>query len=377
MIKIAVITNIIPTYREGFYDRLFSEPDISVTVFCQDDIPGLNLPSIHKKYGNRINIVKYFSTYKEKICWQFLPWTNLFNNYDVVFVGGNPRIISDLLISTALHICGKHIVHWTMVRSFRANSFTEFIRLLWSKIFKNIFVYTDAEAEYLVRKGFKNKFILGMNNGLDQKKIDFSASKWTASKLKEWRYKNKLEEKILILSCARLESKNKFHQVIQALPQIIASIPNCVWCVIGDGDSKASMNELVKNLGLDNNVRFVGALYKEEELAPWFLSSEILIHPAAIGLTLMHAFGYGLPVITHGCLEMHNPEYAAFEPELTGRNFQIDNICSLAETVIALLNDSSARIIMKKNVLTIAREKYNIDIMVDRFIEIARVASSK
>lgn len=377
-IKIAIITNIITSYREGYYDCLFKKENLDVTVYCQDHMPGMNVSSIHKKYGNRIKIVKFISAKREKIAWQFLPWREIFRNYDVVFVGGNPRVLSDMTISTALHFAGKGVVHWTMAHSFRANTFTENVRLFWARLFKFIFVYTDSEVEYLHSRGFKNNFILGMNNGLDQKKIDSIAVTWPKERLNEWMVLNKLENRILLLSCARLNEKNKFELVLQALPEIVAQFPSLIWCVIGDGNNKIQLEAAVKYFGLSNHVLFVGALYEEDKLAPWFLSSEIFIHPAAIGLSLLHAFGYGLPVITHGQAEYHGPEYAAFRPEHTGRNFNYGNAKHLAKVVIDLLRDKRLRISMKEHVLRIAREKYNVDVMTERFVQIAkRVVNDK
>ena len=37
-----------------------------------------------------------------------------------------------------------------------------------------IFVYTDKEVNYLRDMGFTKQCIIGMNNGLDQKKIDLN-----------------------------------------------------------------------------------------------------------------------------------------------------------------------------------------------------------
>jgi glycosyltransferase involved in cell wall biosynthesis len=372
ILKIAIITNIIPSYREGFYDRLLKREDLNVTVYCQDHIPGMNLKPIHEKYGDRAQIVKFISAKKEKIVWQFLPWRKLFKNYDVVFVAGNPRVISDLFLSIALLTARKGVVIWTQAHSFRAIAFSERIRLFWTRFFKFIFVYTDAEVEYLRSKGFKNNFILGMNNGLDQKKIDVIIFKWTNERLQEWRQKNLLENKVMILSCARLDIKNKFELVIQAIPLILTKIPNLIWCIIGDGDQRNNLEQMVRTAQLEDHVRFIGSIYEEKEIAPWFLSSEILIHPAAIGLTLLHSFGYGLPVITHGKGELHNPEYAAFEPELTGRNFQIGNVQDLSNVVLGLLKDDNARYKMKKYAISVAREKYNVDIMVERFATITK-----
>lgn len=370
-INVAILTNIVTTYREGFYDRLFRREDMNVTVYCQDHMPGMNVLSIHEKYGDRIKIIKYLSAPKEKIAWQFLPWRQIFSGYDVVFVGGNPRVLSDLLISTVLHFAGKAIVHWTMAHTFSANVLTENIRLFWSRLFNVIFVYTDAEVDFLRRKGFKNNYILGMNNGLDQKEIDRAKLKWPDARLREWRCSNELDGSVLLLSCARLDAKNKFEQVVRALPMMLAKVPNLIWCVIGNGDEKNHLVAMVKSAGLEDHVRFVGTIYQEDELAPWFLSSEILIHPAAIGLTLLHSFGYGVPVVTHGEAKLHGPEYAAFEPGRTGRNFHIGDVRSLADTVVELHQDRAARSNMKSYVFNVVREKYNIDVMVDRFASIA------
>jgi glycosyltransferase involved in cell wall biosynthesis len=374
IINVAIITNIIPSYREGFYDRLFKRDDMNVKVYCQKKIPGLNLISIHNKYGGRIRLIKYLSGAKEMIVWQFLPWLEIFSAYDVIFIGGNPRVISDVAISTILHLSGKSVVHWIMAHSFRANTITENVRLFWSRIFKYIFVYTDEEVSFLRRKGFKRNYISGMNNGLDQKEIDAAILRWPAARLKAWRISNGFENNVLVLSCARLEAKNNFELVIRALPLMLDRVPNLVWCLIGGGREKEKLATMAKRAGLEEKIRFLGEKYDEDELAPWFLSSEVLIHPAAVGLTMLHSFGYGLPVVTHGEAKHHNPEYAAFEPERTGRIFHRGDFRSLAETVVGLLGDGAARVNMKQYASRVAREKYNVDIMVERFVGIANKA---
>lgn len=375
--NIAIITNIIPSYREGFYDRLLGRKDVNLTIYCQDHIPGRNLKSIHGKYGEHVTIVKFRSADKEKIVWQFLPWRTIYNSYDVVFIEGNPRMLSNVGMSLVLLLAKKGVIIWTQAHSFRNSKLSENIRLSWLRLYKYIFVYTDSEVGFLENKGFKTNVMLGMNNGLDQKKIDESASAWTQERLLAWRQSNETIQRVMVLSCARLDQKNKFGQVIQALPLMIKKIPHLLWCIIGDGEERESLESQVNSLGLNNHVRFVGPLYAEDELAPWFLSSEILIHPAAIGLTIMHSYGYGLPVVTHGMAELHNPEYAAFEPEKTGLNFKMDDIADLANTVVGLLEDKAKLMEMKDYVLYLAREKYNVDIMVEQFLKIASLSKNR
>ena len=376
-LKIGITTNIITTYRKGFYDRLFSKPDIDVTVYCQDHMPGMNLLSIHKQYPSNVKIIKFISAKKEKIVWQFLPWKEIITKYDVVFVSGNPRVLSDVVLGTLLRLMGKRVVLWTMAHSYRGNKLTESIRLLWSQIFQNIFVYTDKEVEYLKEKGFRNHYILGMNNGLDQKNIDSIVSKWTEEKITKWMELNDYQNKKIIISCARLETKNNFGLVIEALPKIVQKIPNLLWFLIGGGDEEENLKKLASKLRVEKHIVFLGAIYEEEKLAPYFLSSLLFIHPAAIGLSLLHAFGYGIPVIVHDQIDLHGPEYAAFQNHITGKNFKFNDPDDLANVIITLLNNPNEINQMKRNVQKIAREQYNVDIMVDRFIQMANHATYK
>ena len=377
ILKIAIVVNIIPNYREGFYDRLFSRKDLLVKVYCQDRIPGMNLKTIHNKYPNNVKLLKYFSAKREKLSWQFIPWREVLIGYDVVFVEGNPRNLSHAILASYLRLFRKKVVLWTMAHSFRGYALTENLRLLWSRIFDSLFVYTDAEVDFLRRKGFKNNYIVSMNNGLDQKNIDATILMWPEKRLQEWRIAHKLENRTLLLSCARLEQKNRFDQVVRALPTIIKHIPTILWCVIGSGSELNRLKNAVNADCLFKHVHFVGELYCEKELAPWYLSSEIFLHPAAAGLSILHAFGYGLPVVINDNKYAHGPEYGAFEQARTGWTFHENNVRHLSETIINLLNDDEARKSMKSYVHKVTREKYNVDVMVERFVQIAKIAANK
>jgi glycosyltransferase involved in cell wall biosynthesis len=120
----------------------------------------------------------------------------------------------------------------------------------------------------------------------------------------------------------------------------------------------------------------VGPLFEEPSLAPWFLGSEWLVHPAGIGLTLLHAFGYGLPVVTSDNAEVQMPEFDAFSAGETGLLYRDGDAASLAATVCRGLEDEPARQRMRRRVREIARDDYNIRVMVERFAAIARHAAS-
>lgn len=371
---VAIITNVIPSYRAGFYDRLFARTDLLVDVYCQSDIPGMNVRPIHDRYPARVHIAKAISANKEALSWQSLPWRKVLFGYDVVFVDGNPRIVSHAVVASLLRVLRRNVVLWTMGHSYR-NRPTERVRLRWTRSFRRILLYTDAEVRAFRHNGFSSHDLSAMNNGLDQKKIDAAIDEWDGDRLDAWRRGQHLEGHTIALSCTRLAPKNKFDLMMRALPAVARDIPSITWCIVGGGSERDSLIAMARDLGLSDRVRLLGEQYDERELAPWFLSAALFVHPGAIGLSLLHAFGYGLPVVTHGSAHRHGPEFGAFEENVTGRTFREDNSEHLASTITALLEDAPTRFAMKQRVQHIARHDYNVDVMVERFVATARRAA--
>jgi glycosyltransferase involved in cell wall biosynthesis len=373
--RVAILTNVIPSYREGFYDRLFARDDVQVDVFCQARVPGMNVRAIHDKYPRHVTLLDALSANNEAVVWQHTPWRRILFGYDVVFVDGNPRILSHALAATLLRLLGRNVVLWAMGHSYRANRWTERLRLAWTAGFTHIFLYTDAEVRALRRKGFTRQNLTAMNNGLDQAKIDRAIEAWDRSHLELWQSANGLTGRMVLLSCTRLEPKNRFDLMVSALGRVVQAAPNVVWCIIGSGRERDRLAALAEEAGVGDRVRFLGEMYDERELAPWFLSAHLFVHPAAIGLSILHAFGYGLPVVTHGAAEHHGPEFGAFEDGRTGLAFREDDATNLAEVVVRLLRDDAGRVAMKQRAQDVARHDYNVDVMVRRFAELAREAA--
>jgi glycosyltransferase involved in cell wall biosynthesis len=375
--RIAVLTNIIPEYRKDFYERLFANKALDLTLFCQEAIPGMNVRSVHRELTGSVVELRSIGLKGEKLVWQRLPIKRLIDDFDVIFLYGNPRVISNVVWSGLLRLLGKKVVVWGQLHTAGANPILEKIRLGWWGMFSYVFLYTDAEAKKLrnYRKG--RGCVIGMNNGLNYDAINDARQQWSKEKLDAWRRDNALENKRLVLSCARLIEKNKFELMLNLLPEIIKEKPEIIWCVVGDGDKKQELMNLAVALGVEKHVRWKGAIYNEEELAPLFLSAEFLVHPGAIGLSLMHAFGYGLPVITHNNEADQMPEFAALEDGVTGFLIEQDSPVSLKEKILGVLVDSELREQASIKALNTVREGYNTKVMADRFMQMVECVQGK
>jgi glycosyltransferase involved in cell wall biosynthesis len=375
-VRVAVIASVIAHYRAPFFQRLFDRPDLDVHVFCQAALRGVNMTVVHDRFAGRCTVVPTLSADRERLVWQRLPWRSLLSDFDVVFVVGNPRMLSSVCFSFVAKLMRRPIVIYGQGHTMGANAFTERLRLAWWRSCRHLFVYTDGEVRRLKARGFAAHHVVGMNNGHDQRRIDAVAREWTPERLAAWRAERGLAGRTQILSCARLEPKNRFDLWIEALAEVVRDHPDLIWCVIGDGVERQALEDLARARGVAERIRWVGAVTDDADIAPWFLTSALLVHPAGIGLTLMHAFGFGLPVVTHGDPDGHNPEFEAFEDGGTGRSFPCGSVAGLADAVRRCLSDEPARRRMAARGLQIARETYNVDVMADRFAAIARHAAA-
>jgi glycosyltransferase involved in cell wall biosynthesis len=367
-IKVAILTNIFPAYREGFYGKLFELENIEVTLFCQKEIPNTNFKYAWEKYPNDVSLVNYISAKNDKVVWQFLPFRAIYKNFDVIFVDGNPRNLSHAFFATFLRIMNKKVVLWSMAHSFVNNQFTKSIRIKWLRFFKYHFLYNDSDITDLTNQGFGNKIMVAMNNGLDQEKIDIIKQPWNKARLDEWLVEKKINNRTIIASCGRLEP-NKYEEMLEIMPILIEKIPDLIWIVIGDGKAKIDLEKKAKTIGVEQNIYFTGAIYEDEILAPWLLNAQLFIHPTAIGLSIMHAFGFGLPIVTHNKKEEHGPEFVAFEEGKTGLSYAKNNLNEFSSIILNLLEDKNRLQEMQQYVLKVVQEKYNTKIMTQRFVE--------
>ena len=366
--RIAILTNIIPTYRRGFYQRLITDESIDFKVFCQDSIKGVNVKSIHQEFISNVTLIKTWAISGEKLVWQRLPYFELFRNYDIIVVDGNPRIVSQALFATLAKFLGKKIVIWSMAHSSHNNSFSENIRLFWWRYFDYFLMYNELDIVKLKQSGIKGLIMLAINNGLDQRDIDNNILKWPDEKLENWQKTQQIKGKIVLLSSGRL-TQNKFLDMFYALPKLLEHNPNIHWCIIGEGIGKKNLETLAENLNILKNITFIGELYDEEQLAPWFLSATIFVHPAAIGLSILHSFGYGLPIITYNNSLFHGPEFVVFEEGKTGLLYTKNDPNDLSEKILKLLLETGRIKEMNTYVKKIAQYKYNVDLMKENFIK--------
>jgi phosphatidylinositol alpha-1,6-mannosyltransferase len=115
----------------------------------------------------------------------------------------------------------------------------------------------------------------------------------------------------LVLTVARMAAWERYkgHDIVlQALPQVVARIPNLTYVMVGDGDDRPRLEGMVREMGLSANVVFTGEV-TDSELAALYQRSEAFVLPArtvidehnpkgeGFGIVFLEAMAFGKPVI--------------------------------------------------------------------------------
>ncbi|HJT96245.1 MAG TPA: glycosyltransferase family 4 protein [Mycobacterium sp.] len=236
-------------------------------------------------------------------------------------------------------------------------------------------LYSEAVAEDIRTRSAKPDSVFVAPNAIDQEQVRVASDRWRdSSKLDDFRVKVGLAGTNLFVALSRLRPEKKLSDLIRAVASLRSEGRAVHLAVIGDGIEMASLEELAVSLGIADCVQFLGGLYDEEELAPWCLSAVACVVPASIGLSLLHAFGYALPVITTS--DEQTPEIEALRNGENGILVKSQGVDGLVSAMRSLLDDSGTRGRMATAAAaTVGEDGFGIPQMVDGMIQAIRYAA--
>lgn len=247
-----------------------------------------------------------------------------------------------------------------------------------------IVLYHRSAIPSLVKGGIDQTRIFVAPNAIDQTPIQQTRWEWVqrADRLARFKAEHGLESGPVLLFVARLMRERRVDVLLNAMSRLAQRYPTMQAVLIGGGPEELVLREQAKKLGIvevdrrgtpvggvwspgQARVRFLGAMYEENELAPWFLSSDAMVFPAHLGLSVLHAFGYGLPVITSDQPSLHGPEFSALRNEENGKLFKAHDAVDLAESIEWLIGDPQRLHTISDAALRTAIDDHNVPRMVD------------
>jgi len=180
-----------------------------------------------------------------------------------------------------------------------ANALSNRLRDLLMKRADGLIQYGDEEIERMVSRGIpREKIHVAPNTIHIPNHADLSG-----------------ETKSSLLFVGRLEARKRVDDLIRAYARLEGRITDRVRLeIVGSGEEEPALRDLARELGVADDVVFHGRIDDDESLAPIFGRAFAYVSPGPIGLGVLHAFAYGVPVLTASNVRF-GPEYQNIEPE--------------------------------------------------------------
>ncbi len=293
---------------------------------------------------------------------------------------------------------GMGVVLWGHGYSKQDNAARTWARMRVGKLGDCVVLYNGRTRDFLLRNGIPEERVFIAPNSIDQAPVQ--AARWKcvsdAEGLARFRAEHGLDSGPVLLFVSRLLPERRVDLMLRAMARLSDRYPRMQAVIIGGGPEEAAIRRMAQELGIaeldtkgstigsgasagssSGRIRLLGAVYEERELAPWFLSSDLMCFPAFLGLSVLHAFGYGLPVVTSDEPSQHGPEFAAIREGVNGKTFRADDAEDLATQLDWLLQDRERLRSASNAALATAIAEYNVPSMVDGLEAAVRFAHAR
>ncbi len=303
------------------------------------------------------------------ITWHAAEWHTCSRKLaDVLVFRWSPRSVSLLPALVRAKALGIPTILWGHGYSKDIRGQRYGMRKFLANFASAIVFYDSRTRDGYVHDGWDPSKLFVAPNSLDNAEI-LAAQRWWhdhPGHLSTFRSEHSIGTGPVVLYVSRLLPANRVDLLIQATAKLVGEIPGLKTVIIGNGSvEKLHLESLAKNLGVSDNVVFQDGIYDEQKLAPWFLTSNVFCYPANIGLSLLHAMWYGLPVVTTDNMSSQNPEVVALKPGVNSALYQHGNIDSLASALRAIVTQPDRRNMMSQAARATVAENFTIPNMVD------------
>jgi glycosyltransferase involved in cell wall biosynthesis len=122
----------------------------------------------------------------------------------------------------------------------------------------------------------------------------------------------------LLLYVGRLAFEKNCDFLLRMLPKVRVQVPDVLLLIVGEGPARRQLERLSRQLGIEDNVRFIGYLQRDGSLEDCYAAADVFVFASRTetqGLVLLESMAIGTPVVStavmgtrevlqagHGCL---------------------------------------------------------------------------
>jgi glycosyltransferase involved in cell wall biosynthesis len=172
----------------------------------------------------------------------------------------------------------------------------------------------------------------------------------------------------LIVSVARLHHEKRLDVLVRACGRLRDQHVDFHCCIVGEGEERRSLTDLIRSMGLDDRVQLLGAL-TQEEVFRLLLRSAVKVLPSrseSMPVVLIEAMALGIPVIgpdIRGVSEL-------IDHGVNGFLIQPEDVDGMADLIKNLLTDEDLRIRFAAKGMEKVRRGFNLRHETDKLVKI-------
>lgn len=354
MASIIHVQPALPAYRLDFFERLRLRYGIEVEVYYTAGSLGILTESSKPEWATTVGPIRSLPGGFE---WQSGVAGVPIKRGDIVVLSGNPRQLSTLVVLLRARVLGARVIWWGHYWSSTSRRWRQVLRYLPMVLADALLFYTDEEVGKFRSDPLrfrKKRIIAALNNGIDLEPIRVRRKLYDAA-----------TREPALMFIGRLTAKAELGLAFKALARV--GSPELVFHIVGDGEMRQCFQAQAESLGLSQQIVWHGAMIDEDRIAAVANRCQAFLYPGAVGLSLIHAMGYGLPAILHDQRKRHMPEIAAFRDGVTGCRFRHGNEYSLAATIATLMADKTELDRLSSQVVSAIGPDFTTEGMAERF----------
>ncbi len=316
--RVLFIEPVLAHYRHDTFSFLLNSNLFESFLLAGTDYENIKESELNNVIKNRYIKIK-FGFIKFYYLRKTLHFVRKYKPDIIVCSGVDFRHIHTLLAFLLAKFLKIKFLWWSHAGLGNQGKLGQKLRSIFYRPCEGILVYSNKGKQNLVSIGVPENKIKIIGNALNSIEYGFNSN-----------MNNESNESVLLFS-GRITREKKLDVLIKALKVLKDKGINFRCFVVGGGKI-SYYQQLAKDLGITDRINFLGPKYGEE-LKQYFSKAQLFVYPGGIGLSLVQALSYGLPVITTDAFGLHGPEIELITPGVTGDLFREGDYEDLASKI--------------------------------------------
>lgn len=341
-LRIAMLEGSLPSYRAEQLALLSSDEAFEILVFAGKPAraaPGSKAPDgfpLPLHYGRNL----YWLGDRERIAWSHGSCAVVRGGYDVASLGLHLHDVGIWTIWLWRQIVGRPRIAFVGHFRLAGAGLKPLLRRILARSADAVLPYTDGGAAACRAARVDPDRIFVVHNALDMDRLAAARGSVTAADCARLRTRLGLGDGAIFLFVGTLYRDKRVDLAAHATARLRARGYDCALLIVGDG---SEAGKLAAAFPPGGGVHFLAAERDERRLAALFASATAVVVPDAAGLVVVHALGYGVPVVASAAGRHHGPELEYLE---TGANALLTDRLdaeALAQAMAQLCDDPGLR----------------------------------